>query len=259
MKQENSEQYLRKKAFFNQIVTLYGRKPVIEVLKDTKLEVFRLHVADSNRHQGIMEEILQVAQDRGIEVQRHSRQALSRISKNGKQDQGVCVDILCPQHQGFDTFLSDQKGKPGVRIIALDRITNPQNLGMIIRSVCAGNIDGLLLTEKGCAAIDSLVVKASAGTLFRTPLLYCKNLKSALKEAKNHGASVYGLSSHASCSLKEQTESDFSIYVLGNETEGMSQEISRLCDQHLFIPMNNQVESLNVAITAGLIAFKGVI
>jgi len=261
----DTEQYTRKKQFFNKVITLFGRKPVLEVLQDPKLTVYRVHLSESNKPQGIISEIVEIAKKREIEVLYHSKQALSRISKNAKQDQGVCVDILCPKHQSYDDFLApvslslSQSPEQTIRLIALDRITNPQNLGMIIRSMCAGKIDGLLLPSKGCATIDSLVVKASAGTLFKAPLLHCASLTSALQESKKQGATIYGLSSHATQSISDKQTDRFVIYVLGNETEGMSQEISALCDKSISIPMNNGVESLNVAITASLLAFKEVL
>ncbi len=255
----DSKDYQQKKQFFSQVVTLYGRKPVLEILNDSTLNIYRLHLADSNKKQGIINEIIDIAQQRNIEVLYHDRQALSRISKNSKQDQGVCIDILCPQHKPYQDFLYQRPKKKPLRLIALDRITNPQNLGMIIRSVCAGNIDGLLIPEKGCASIDSLVVKASAGTLFRAPLLHCKTLTESLIAFQQQGAKVYGLSSHSAEPIHHKNDDDFIIYVLGNETEGMSKEIATLCDRRIFIPMNNQVESLNVAVTASLLAFKDVL
>lgn len=73
---------------------------------------------------------------------------------------------------------------------ALDGITNPQNLGMIIRPAAAGAIDGILLPRKGTAALGPLVIKASAGTLYRAPLLLCASLPEALKRCQEHGAQV---------------------------------------------------------------------
>ncbi len=264
--QTNSERYQEKKRFFNQVITLYGRKPVLEILQDDSLAIYRLHLSESNKPQGIINDITTLAKQRNIDIHYHDKQALSRLSKNSKQDQGVCIDILCPQHQPFEDFLAEyqaantiDKPKKTIRLIALDRITNPQNMGMIIRSICAGNVDGLLIPEKGCARIDSLVVKASAGTLFKSPLLHCKQLAKALTLAQEQGAKVYGLSSHADKSIKDTDEDAFIIYVLGNETDGMSQEIGKICDNTIYIPMNNHVESLNVAVTASLLAFKGII
>ena len=255
----DSEQYKQKKQFFNQVVTIFGRKPVLEILQDKRLTIYRLHLAESNKPQGIISDILNMATQRGADIVYHSKQALSRISKNSKQDQGVCIDVQCPQHRDFQAFIDELKHSSGTyRLIALDRITNPQNLGMIIRSVCAGKIDGLLLPSKGCAAIDSLVVKASAGTLFKAPILHCQSLVNALKSAKQQGACIYGLSSHATHFINEPNNERFIIYVLGNETDGVSNEVQNLCDKSIAIPMNNGVESLNVAVTASLLAFREV-
>lgn len=251
----DSDEYLKKKHFFNQLLTIYGRKPVLEALQEPSTQVHRLHLAESNRSGGIVTEIMTLAKKKGAEVIYHDRQSLSRISRNSKQDQGVAVDLVCSGYQDYQDFL-DQNTHRDIEIIALDRITNPQNLGMIIRSVCAGGATALLLPEKGCAKLDALVIKASAGTLFRAPILRCKNLSTALEAFRQHGSEVYGLSSHADNMLGNISRTGSKVFVLGNETEGVSKEVAAQCKQLISIPMNNGVESLNVAVTASLLAFR---
>ena len=141
------------------------------------------------------------------------------------------------------------------RIIALDGVTNPQNLGMIIRSCAAGNVDAILLPTKGAAQISPLVIKASVGTLFKMPIIKTSNLKKTLESFKNEGASIYTLSSHAKKSYKDEHYSRKTIFVLGNESEGVSRDIEALCNESIAIPMQRGVESLNVAVTASLLAF----
>lgn len=242
------------------MLTVYGRKAVLEILLDKSLECPALHMAQSNRSSGVIDDITKRASARNIEIKIHSREALSRISKNGKQDQGVAVDVLCPGFQSMENFLSSRGPLDSARILALDGISNPQNLGMIIRSAAAGNIDGIVIAQKGNAALGPLVIKASAGTLFKAPILHCNSLHKALQQCREHGGKVYTLAADAPQSLFEHTaDSDnkpgLSIYVLGNETEGVSKEINALADAQLAIPMHNGVESLNVAVTASLIAF----
>lgn len=256
----DSAEYTQKKSFLRQLLTIYGRKPVLEALRDKQLDCYRLHLADSNKPSAAIRELEQLAQNQHLEVLYHDRQSLSRISKNGKQDQGVCLDVHCPKHQDFSSFLTSHSSHiKSLRLLALDRITNPQNLGMIIRSACAGNIDGIVISEKGCAKLDALVIKASAGTLFKAPILRCDKLEQALADSKSAGANIVGLTGHAQQSLSEFSEGDFTVYILGNETEGMSKTIEKLCSHTVFIPMNNQVESLNVAVTASLLAFRGLV
>ena len=244
--------YDEKKARFDNMMTLYGRKPVLEVLADHSVEVFRLHLADSNSSSGIIGDIRRLAGERGIEIQSHSRESLSRISKNRRQDQGVAVDI---QPAGYSA-LNDLPVGP-LTLIGLDGITNPQNLGMIIRSVAASPLDGLLLPKKGSARIDALVHKASAGTLFLARIYHAQTLVKGLKQLQQKGFEIIGLSGDAEETLHhlEAPQDRSRIFLLGNETEGLSPEAAALCDRHICIPMANQVESINVAAAATLVAF----
>lgn len=252
---EDSAEYLARKAFYSSLLTVYGRKPVLEALQSADARPYRLHLADSNRPAGILDEITQAAINQGAEVLTHSRQALSRISKNARQDQGVCVDLHCPRFQTLNDFLSTNSER-NFELLALDGITNPQNLGMIIRSATAGFVDGILLPENGGAQIDPLVIKASAGTVFKAPILRCGHLSDGLKSLQKAGAKVYKLAGDGEQTLAELSSPDKRVFVLGNETKGVSERVANLADHSLAIPMNNGVESLNVAVTAALLAFR---
>jgi 23S rRNA (guanosine2251-2'-O)-methyltransferase len=249
--------YQRKKAFFDSLLTIYGRKPVLEVLLDPTVPVFRLHLADSNKPGGIIAEIEAAARARAIDILRHDKQALSRISRNGREDQGVAADLQLPRYRSLTQWLEETSLHAGLRLLALDRVTNPQNLGMLIRSACAGGVDGVLIPRQGCAPLSPLVIKASAGTLFRCPLLRCDELAPALRTLQDRGFTVATLSSHAEQSLFDWRMPGARVYVLGNETDGVSAAVSALADQQIRIPMANGVESLNVAVTAALIAYYG--
>jgi 23S rRNA (guanosine2251-2'-O)-methyltransferase len=249
-----SPDYRGKKAFFERVLTVYGRKPVLETLQDSALQCHALHVAHSNREAGIVQDILKEAQRLGIPIRRHSREELARISRNGKQDQGVAVDVLCPSFENLEAYLA-RTTPQAARLIALDGITNPQNLGMIIRSAAAGTIDGIILPRKGTAALGPLVIKASAGTVYRAQLLLCDALPEALRQCQARGAQVCTMDAKSPTSLFEHRTSGMCVYVLGNETEGVSAEVSAMAEHRLSIPMRNGVESLNVAVTASLIAY----
>ena len=152
---EDSKEYLAKKAFFDKVLTIYGRNAVIEALEDNAITIHKLHLSKSNKDAEILEEMKSIAARRGIEVKYHDKQSLSRISKNAKQDQGVALDIVLEHFGDEESFKSENKS---YRVIALDGVTNPQNLGMIIRSATAGNIDAILLPGKGAAQISPLPV-----------------------------------------------------------------------------------------------------
>jgi len=251
MKPDSSE-YLAKKAFFDKVLTIYGRNAVMEALEDEAVTIHKLHLSKSNKDAAVLEQMKSLAQKRSIEVKYHDKQALSRISKNAKQDQGVALDIVL-EHFGDESEF--KRNHASYRIIALDGVTNPQNLGMIIRSCAAGNVDAILLPTKGAAQISPLVIKASAGTLFKMPIIKTSDLKKTLELFKKEGADIYTLSSHASKSYKEHHYSTKTIFVLGNESEGVSRSIESVCNESIAIPMQRGVESLNVAVTASLLAF----
>lgn len=241
------------------MLTVYGRKPAMEVLLDSTLECHALHLADSNRDSEIIARLREQAQRRGIPVRVHSREALARISKNGRQDQGVAVDVVCPAFTGLDAWLAGLPHRPAQRLLALDSITNPQNLGMIIRSAAAGGIDGILLSRRGNAALGPLVVKASAGTVYRAPLVSCDDLPVALRACHGAGVEICLLAADAPRSLFVHRPRGHCAYVLGNESDGVSEPVRELADTALAIPMANGVESLNVAVTASLIAYAGLL
>ena len=247
----DSKAYLDKKRFFDSLITIYGRHSVMEALEDETLTVHKLHLSKSNKDQGIIKKMISVAEAKGVEIEEHDKAKLSRISKNAKQDQGVAADIIAPNYKEAQSFFDNAPAS--YRLLALDGIHNPQNLGMIVRSAAAGNIDGILLPKKGSAKLSPLVMKASAGTLFKIDILYCDTLSEVLKDLD--ATAIYALSSHAEQTIHELEAAERSIFVLGNESEGVSKDVTALCNASLSIPMNRGVESLNVAVTAALIAF----
>ena len=249
---KDSPEYLVKKAFFDKVLTIYGRNAVMEALEDDTVTIHKLHLSKSNKPNEQLQKMEKIASRRSIEVGYHDKASLSRISKNAKQDQGVALDIVLEHFGDEENFLQTNKS---YRIIALDGVTNPQNLGMIIRSCAAGNIDAILLPTKGAAQISPLVIKASVGTLFKMPIIKTSNLPQTLKNFQTQGAKVYTLSSHAKESYKSMEYTDKTIFVLGNESEGVSQTIENLSNDSIIIPMQRGVESLNVAVTASLLAF----
>jgi 23S rRNA (guanosine2251-2'-O)-methyltransferase len=248
-KLQDSQKYKEKKAFFEKIITLYGRNVVIEILQDDTIEIHKLHMAESNKTDGAIKTIIQLAKKRAINILFHNKNSLSRISKNAKQDQGVAIDIISQSYKNT----SELQKLENYKIIALDGIQNPQNLGMIIRSCAAGNIDGIILPKKNSAKISPLVIKASAGTLFKLPIYFCNSLEEVLKNIQD--TTIYSLSSHSTNTIYDLKKSKKVIYILGNESEGVSKEVEKFCNDSISIPMNRGVESLNVAVTASLIAF----
>ena len=192
-----------------------------------------------------------LAKKRKIEVKYHTKLELSRISKNAKQDQGVALDIIFENLLSIDSL----KEKKSYKILALDGILNPQNMGLIIRSATAGNIDAIVVHRKRSASLTSpLTIKASVGTIFKMPIVQVDSLYKSLKELLIDGATLITLNSSAKDNLKDLKKFSKAVFILGNESEGVTKEIEELSNYKVKIPMNRGVESLNVAVTASLIA-----
>jgi 23S rRNA (guanosine2251-2'-O)-methyltransferase len=237
---------------FKNFITIYGRNPVLEALENDELKIYALHLSKSNKKSDKLDKIIALAKKRNIEIKYHDKDKLSRISKNKKQDQGVALDIIFNNLKA-ESYLKDLES---YRVIALDRVTNPQNLGMIIRSAAAGNIDALILSKKGNAPLVSpLTIKASAGTLFKLPIIYIDSLFKTLQNLQKEKAILYTLDLQAKEDLFSTSLAKKTIFILGNETFGVSKEINELSDKKIKIFMNRGVESLNVACTGTLLAF----
>ena len=224
-------------------ITVYGRKPVQEALDDADLRVDKVVLAD-DAHGPAVREILDAAAGRGVPVRRAPAHRVKVLAGNGRHDQGVLADVVAPRMQPVDEFLLDLGNDPGA-VLVLDRVTNPANVGMVLRSATAAGLDGVLLPRRGAPAIDPLVVKASAGVAFRVNL-FGFNF--------TDGVEYKGVS--AGESLLEAELPRRVALVLGNETDGLSPAVRELCDGLLAIPMEGGVESLNVASAGAVAAFE---
>ena len=239
------------------LLTLYGRKAVLEALADLRLDCRTLHLATSNRRDSAIADIERRADERAVARRLHSREELARISRNGRQDQGVALDVFCPAMRDIEAYLADLDAAEGApqRLLALDGVTNPQNMGMAIRSAAAAGVTGVLYADRGNPALGPLVIKASAGALFRAPLLRCASIAAAAAQLVDHGFRLYRLQAGAGGTLWECDFAARALFVLGGESHGISDAVKALPGEDLAIPMANGVESLNVAVTAALVAF----
>ena len=247
-----SAEYALRKNRFGRCLTVYGRKPVLEALQAPGVRCERLHLARSNREADILEQIITLARRQGADILEHERNALAHISRNAREDQGVAADIGWPGYQQLDDIVQSIQGKA---LLAVDGITNPQNLGMLIRSTAAAGI-GVLLPREGNCDVNPLAIKASAGAVFRATLIRCGTLIDALGRLRERGWRIAVLDADAGQSLFAPLGAAPQVFVLGGETTGARANTLAIADTRLFVPMENGVESLNVAVTGALVAYR---
>lgn len=150
----------------------------------------------------------------------------------------------------YGEFIKGLKIGPDTSLALLGELSDPQNVGAVIRSAAAFGLSGVLIPEHNQAQITGSVVKVSAGMAFRIPLVSIGNVNAAVRDLKENGFVVYGLSGDAKYTVtKEQFELP-SLFILGNESEGIREKTRGLCDKLLSIPINPRCESLNAAAAA---------
>jgi 23S rRNA (guanosine2251-2'-O)-methyltransferase len=232
-------------------ITIYGRKPVLEALGDSGLRVDKVVLAEGVRGEPVRA-ILDAARGRGVPVQRASAHRVKVLAGNGRHDQGVLADVVAPRMAPVAEFTAALDPGAPAAVLVLDRLTNPANVGMILRSATAAGLDGVLLPRRGLPAIDPLVVKASAGVAFRAPVLRSGTVEEGCAALAEAGFGLYGLDARGDSLLDAALPGRVAL-VLGNETDGLSASVRPLLDGLLAIPMHGGVESLGVA-SAGAVA-----
>lgn len=242
-----------------QTIVVYGRRSVIEALECGDVLVEK--VAFARELPGEFRQELTAACARaGVEPRKMTADEVGRLSGDPRNDQGVAALIALKRVVELETFLESTKGSGAARptrLMALDGVTNPQNVGMIVRSVLASGMSGMLWPTVGSPWVNGLVIKSSAATVYRCPIVPCGSLIEGLYAFQRSGFRVIGLDARGPrfTSLFEHTPPHRAVYVVGSEAEGISADVAGLLDEQLAIPMANGVESLNAAVAAGIVAF----
>lgn len=237
---------------------VFGRRVVEEALALESLEPLELRVAE--RTPGELRHALrQAATRRGVEVGVVHGRDVSALSNAPRHDQGVALRARMRGVIDVEAFVERRTGRAArapTRVLALDGLTNSQNIGMIVRTALATGIDGLLWPRRGVPWVNGLAVKASAGTVLRAPILRCHTLAEGLATLQGAGFACVGLDAGAETSLGVWRPSHRVAFVVGNETQGLAEDVQPLLDERVSIEMTGGVESLNVAVAASLVCYR---
>lgn len=235
---------------------VFGRNPVLEALQ-AGLPVKRAYVADGVERDDRLRDILKYAADHGISLLAATRAELDKLT-NGGVHQGVALQLPPYEYAHPDDLLAEALDAPDpALVIACDQITDPRNLGAIIRSAAAFGAAGVIIPERRSAQVTAATWKTSAGAAARLPVARVTNLNRTLKQFADAGFVVAGLAGESDQDVSGIPGVDGPVLlVVGSEGEGLSRLVRDNCDVLVSIPIGSEVESLNASVAASIALYE---
>lgn len=236
--------------------TIEGRNAVLEALK-SGVQLERVLLAEGLRPAPPLDEIRQRAAQAGVRIETVPRKRLDEHSVRGAH-QGVIALATPFAYADLAEVLDGTRGRPRSLLVVLDHVTDPNNLGAVIRSVEVAGGDGVIIPKDRSASVGPAVHKTSAGATAYVPVVQVPNVSQALSVLKDEGYWVAGADERAGETLWEAPLEGRLVLVLGAEGAGLARLTRERCDFGVSIPVAGRVASLNVAQAATVLAFEWV-
>ena len=232
---------------------IYGRNPVFEALASGSAELVLVAAGIQKRTE---HEVRKAAQRADVPVRIVPRIELDTLLKTTNH-QGLAAEVAETQTVTLGALIARAKEQPGYSLFVLvDHITDPRNLGAIIRSADAFGAVGVVVEERRSAPINATVAKAAAGATAHVPVAVVTNLPRAIAELKDANVWVYGAAgeAHPESLARTDFKRDVGI-VIGSEGDGLRRLVRERCDDLISIPMHGSINSLNASVAAGILLY----
>jgi 23S rRNA (guanosine2251-2'-O)-methyltransferase len=233
------------------VETVLGRNPVLECLR-AGVPATALYVALGAQADERLTESVTRAADSGIAILEVPRTDLDRMTTNGLH-QGIALQVPPYDYLHPDELLRRALQTPPALLVALDNISDPRNLGAIVRTVAAFGGHGVLIPERRSASVTAVAWRTSAGAAARIPIARATNLTRTLKDWADHGLQLFGLDADGDTVVDDLDASGPVVIVVGSEGKGLSRLVRQNCDSVVSIPMCGAGESLNASVAAGVV------
>ena len=239
----------------SEIVT--GRNSVVEALR-ARIPATTLYVASRVEMDDRVREAMKVATNRGIPMLEVMRPELDRLAGEGGVHQGIALKVPPYEYAHPIELLDEVLARDETPLfVALDGITDPRNLGAILRSTGAFGGQGVIVPQRRSVGVNAAAWKTSAGAAARVPVAMAPNLTQTLKALKERGVFVLGLDGGGDVSLPGLSWADRPIViVVGSEGKGLSRLVAETCDAIVSIPISASTESLNAGIAASVTLYE---
>jgi 23S rRNA (guanosine2251-2'-O)-methyltransferase len=232
---------------------IFGIRPVIEALKSGK-EIDKILIQKGLRGEGF-HQLNALIHEMELPVQFVPVDKLNQLTRLNHQGVVAFIsEITYTQLESLIPFCYEQGRVP--LILILDRITDVRNMGAIARTAECAGVDGILIPEKGSAQMNAIAVKTSAGALYKLPVCRSHNLKEAIVFLRNSGLKIVAATEKASFDYTEADYRQPMALIMGSEEDGVSDEYLKLTDEKIRIPLQGEIESLNVSVATGILLYE---
>ncbi len=233
---------------------IYGWQPIWEALNQRPETIDILFIVE-NLSPSKKKKLVSLAKEKGVTIKFRPPSYFDSLGKEAGHKivhQGV-VGLL---KQYKEAYLEDLLAQKPTLLLALDHIQDPQNLGNIIRTATAFGVEGIIMPKNRAARITPTVIKASAGTVLRMPIVQVANLGQTLEILKENGLWVVGTVARGKMPVWEVPHDLPLVIVVGHEHKGMSRLIKEKCDFLVTIPMQKNIDSLNVGSATAICLYE---
>lgn len=237
-----------------------GRNSVVELLQGG-VPVTAVYVAEGAERDNRLREAFKLAAEQGVKLLEVTRNEMDRMT-SGAVHQGLAARLPAYEYAHADDLLERAAdNKEPALVVALDQVTDPRNLGAVIRSAAGFGAHGVLIPERRAAGMTASAWKTSAGAAARLPVAQTVNLTRQLKAYQEAGCMVVGLAADGDLTLPELVapgglaEGPL-VVVVGSEGKGLGRLVAETCDQIVSIPMAGQLESLNAGVAASVALYS---
>ena len=234
---------------------IYGRHPVLTALENQH-QLNRIWITNRLRYDPRFLSLLQTAKANGVVIDEVDPRRLDQLTQHANH-QGVVAQVAPYEYLSLEELIEQarQASEQPVLIVA-DSITDPHNLGAIIRTAEALGAQGLVIPQRRAVGVTSSVMKVAAGALETFPVARVVNLSRALEELKEANFWIYGTAANGSQPLHAVQFSGAIALVVGSEGEGLSLLTQRTCDHLVSIPLHGKTPSLNASVAAGMALYE---